>query len=157
MRALRAQSAGAPIPLHRTMNSSCPVYTGHPGGSTCQSSNGQNPTATMTWQGAPDCPVCTGLSGAPSNRELPATATFGGWGYKYPNHPTIHCHPSFPTSQPLTRARHSNLDTYKEIKSSPIPLKPLVTSERDLQCSFELLRLDRILSFSLALVINTQL
>jgi hypothetical protein len=32
-----------------------------------------------------------------------------------------------------------------------------VTSERDLPCSFELLRLDRILSFSCALVINTQL
>jgi hypothetical protein len=35
-----------------------------------RSSNGQNPTAVMTWQGAPDCPVCTGLSGAPSNRQL---------------------------------------------------------------------------------------
>jgi hypothetical protein len=69
MRALRAQASGAPIPVHRTMNSSCPVYTGHPGGPTVRSSNGQNPTATMTWQGAPDCPVCTGLSGAPSNRQ----------------------------------------------------------------------------------------
>ena len=47
-------------------------------------SNGSDDVA-----GAPDCPVCTGLSGAPSNRELPATATFGGWGYKYPNHPTF--------------------------------------------------------------------
>jgi hypothetical protein len=28
-----------------------------------RSSNGQNPTAVMTWQGAPDYPVCTGLSG----------------------------------------------------------------------------------------------
>jgi hypothetical protein len=73
MRASGAQSSGAPILVHRTMNSSCPVYTGHPGGSTSQSSNGQNPTAMSTWQGAPDCPVCTGLSGAPSRRELPAT------------------------------------------------------------------------------------
>jgi hypothetical protein len=32
-----------------------------------------------------------------------------------------------------------------------------VTRESDLPCSFELLRLDRILSFSFALVINTQL
>ena len=24
------------------------------------------------------------------------TATFGGWGYKYPNHPTIHCIQVFP-------------------------------------------------------------
>jgi hypothetical protein len=36
-----------------------------------RSSNGQNPTAVMTWQGAPDCPVCTGLSGVPSNRQPP--------------------------------------------------------------------------------------
>jgi hypothetical protein len=28
----------------------------------------------------------TGLSGAPCNSSLPTT-TFGGWGYKYPNHP----------------------------------------------------------------------
>ena len=157
MRAQRAQTSGTPMLVHRTSNSTCPVCTGHPGGPTSQKLQRSNPTAVMTWQGAPDCPVCTGLSGAPSNRELPATATFGGWGYKYPNHPTIHCHPSFPTSQPLTRARHSILDTYKEIKSSPIPLKPLVTSERDLPCSFELLRLDRFLSFSLVLVIKTQL
>jgi hypothetical protein len=36
-----------------------------------RSSNGQNPTTVMTWQGAPDCPVCTGLSGVPSNRQPP--------------------------------------------------------------------------------------
>jgi hypothetical protein len=36
-----------------------------------RSSNGQNPTAVMTWQGAPDCPVCTGLSGVPSCRQPP--------------------------------------------------------------------------------------
>jgi hypothetical protein len=31
---------------------------------------------------------CTGLSSAPCDSSLP-TATFGGWGYKYPNHPTF--------------------------------------------------------------------
>jgi hypothetical protein len=36
-----------------------------------RSSNGQNPTAVMTWQGHRTCPVCTGLSGAPSNRQAP--------------------------------------------------------------------------------------
>jgi hypothetical protein len=62
-----------------------------------RSSNGRNPTELVTWLGhrtvrcAPDCPVCTGLSGAPSNRPPPPTVMFGGWGYKYPNHPTIHC------------------------------------------------------------------
>jgi hypothetical protein len=34
--------------------------------------------------GAPDCPVRHATDSLP-------TATFGGWGYKYPNHPTIHC------------------------------------------------------------------
>jgi hypothetical protein len=33
-----------------------------------RSSNGQNPTAVMTWRGHRTCPVCTGLSGAPSSR-----------------------------------------------------------------------------------------
>ena len=36
MRASGAQSSGAPIPAHRTMNRSCPVCTGHPGGPTSQ-------------------------------------------------------------------------------------------------------------------------
>ena len=121
-----------------------------------RSSNGQNPTAVMTWQGAPDCPVCTGLSGAPSNRELPATATFGGWGYKYPNHPTIHCIQVFHFST-TTRALAFNSRHTKEIKSSPIPHKALVTSESDLPCSFELLRLDCFFSFSLVLEITTPL
>jgi hypothetical protein len=34
--------------------------------------------------GAPDCLVRHATDSLP-------TATFGGWGYKYPNHPTIHC------------------------------------------------------------------
>jgi hypothetical protein len=39
--------------------------------------------------GAPDSVQWrTGLSGAPCDSSLP-TATFGGWGYKYPNHPTF--------------------------------------------------------------------
>jgi hypothetical protein len=36
-----------------------------------RSSNGQNPSAAMTWQGHRTCPVCTGLSGAPSSRQAP--------------------------------------------------------------------------------------
>src|SRR5688572_30717593 len=79
MRAQRAQKSESPIP----------VCTGHPGGPTSQKlqrleSNGSDDVA-----GAPDCPVCTGLSGAPSSRRLQPTVTFGGWGYKYPNHPTF--------------------------------------------------------------------
>jgi hypothetical protein len=55
--------------------------------------------------GAPDCPVHH------------ATAAFqrplcGGWGYKYPNHPTFMAS-KFSTFQLLTRAKHSIQDTPK--------------------------------------------
>jgi hypothetical protein len=43
------------------------------------------------------------------------------------------------------------------IKSSPNSTKALVTSESDLLCFFELLRLDHLLSFSFFLEINTHL
>jgi hypothetical protein len=68
--------------------------------------------------GAPDSVRWrTGLSGAPCDSTLP-TATFGGWGYKYPNHPTFNGI-QVSTLLHLTRAiafisRHT-----KEIKSSP--------------------------------------
>jgi hypothetical protein len=97
MRALRAQKSGAPILAHRTMNRRCPVCTGHPGGPTSQKpqrseSNGSDDVAGApdmsgvhrTVRCAPDCPVRHRTDSLP-------TATFGGWGYKYPNHPTIHC------------------------------------------------------------------
>src|SRR5690242_5926735 len=69
MHALRAQKAGAPIPAHRTMNRSCPVCTGHPGGPTSQKLQRSESNGSDDVAGAPDCPVCTGLSGAPSNRQ----------------------------------------------------------------------------------------
>jgi hypothetical protein len=90
MRARSAQKSGTPILAHRTLNSTCPVCTGHPGGPRSQNSNGRNPTALVTWLVHRTCPVCTGLSGAPYDRQPPPTVMFGGWGYKYPNHPTIH-------------------------------------------------------------------
>jgi hypothetical protein len=80
-------------------------------------SNGQNPTAVMMWQGhrtvrcAPDCPVRHRADNLP-------TATFGGWGYKYPNHPTIHCIQVFHFST-TTRALAFNSRHTKEIKFSP--------------------------------------
>jgi hypothetical protein len=49
------------------------------------------PNGRLTWLahrtmsgGAPDCPVRHATDSLP-------TATFGGWGYKYPNHPTFNC------------------------------------------------------------------
>ena len=73
-----------------------------------------------------------------------------------PNHPTFKTS-KFLHFQPLTRALAFNSRHTQVIKSSPNSTKALVTSESDLPCSFELLRLDRFLSFSCALVINTQL
>ena len=153
MRAQRAQTSGLPIPVHRTSNSACPVCTGHPGGPTSQKLQRSESNGSDDVAGAPDCPVCTGLSGAPSSRRLQPTVKFGGWGYKYPNHPTIHCIQVFHFST-TTRALAFNSRHTKEIKSSPIPHKALVTSESDLPCSFELLRLDCFFSFSLVLEIT---
>ena len=96
MRAQRAQTSDMPIPVHRTSNSTCPVCTGHPGGPTSQKLQRSESNGSDDVAGAPDCPVCTGLSGAPSSRRLQPTVKFGGWGYKYPNHPTIHCIQVFP-------------------------------------------------------------
>jgi hypothetical protein len=77
---------------HRTVNSDCPVHhrtvrctTGLSGGPEVRSSNDR-----VTWLahrtvsgGAPDCPVCH-TTAASTN------GSFGGWGYKYPQPPTIH-------------------------------------------------------------------
>jgi hypothetical protein len=111
MRARGAQTSGTPILAHRTWNSTCPVCTGHPGGPRSQKLQRSESNGIGDVAGAPD------MSGAPSNRQPPPTVKFGGWGYKYPNHPHIEAS-KFSTSQPLTRARHSILDTPK--RSNPL-------------------------------------
>jgi hypothetical protein len=68
--------------------------------------------------GAPDSVRWrTGLSGAPCDSTLPTTI-FGGWGYKYPNHPTFN-DIQVSTLLHLTRAIAFNTRHTKEIKSSP--------------------------------------
>jgi hypothetical protein len=103
---------------HRTLNSACPVHhrtVRCPRRQKLQrlESNGQ-----VTWQahrtvsgGAPDCPVCHATDSLP-------TTTFGGWGYKYPNHPTFIAS-KFSNFTHLTRAITFNTRHTKEIKSSP--------------------------------------
>jgi hypothetical protein len=115
MRAQCAQTSDMPIPVHRTMNSSCPVCTGHPGGPRSQKLQRSEFNGSDDVAGAPDCPVCTGLSGAPSSRRLQPTVKFGGWGYKYPN---IHCIQvfHFPTT---TRALAFN-SRHTPKKSNPL-------------------------------------
>jgi hypothetical protein len=98
--------------------------------------------------GAPDSVRWrTGLSGAPCDSSLHQTASLVVGVINTPNHPTFKSS-KFSTFQPLTRARHSIQDTPKRSNPLPIPHKALVISERDLLCSFELLRLDCFLSHS---------
>jgi hypothetical protein len=111
----------------RTGQSTGPVRctTGQPRGPTCQSSNGRTPPADVA--GAPDCLV------------RHATAAFqrpyfGGWGYKYPNHPTFNCI-QVSNLQHITRAIAFNSRHSKEIKSSPksgITPNQIVTRESDI-------------------------
>jgi hypothetical protein len=75
----------------------------------------------------------TGLSGAPCESSLP-TAIFGGWGYKYPNHPTFNGIQVFHL-QHITRAIAFNSRHSKEIKSSSksgITPNQIVTRESDI-------------------------
>jgi hypothetical protein len=146
----------APILAHQTGNSRCPVCTGHPGGPRSQKLQRSESNGSDDVTGAPDMSgvhrtVRCAIEQTASQRPLLVVGAI--------NTPTTppFIASKFSTSQPLTRARHSILDTYKEIKSSPIPHNALVTRERDLPCSFELLRLDCFFSFSLVLVIKTQL
>jgi hypothetical protein len=117
----RAQEAVTPMPAHRTVNSACPVR--HRTSRRTQKSELQRSISNGTGDvaGAPDCPVCTGLSGVPSNRRLHQRSSLVVGAINTPTTPPFIAS-KFSTSQPLTRARHSILDTPKEIKS-PIPYK----------------------------------
>jgi hypothetical protein len=60
MRARAAQSSGTPLLAHQTMNSTCPVCTGHPGGPRSQKLQRSESNGSDDVAGAPDCPVYTG-------------------------------------------------------------------------------------------------
>jgi hypothetical protein len=103
---------------HWTVYRTCPVHhrtAQRPHKSKLQRSN---PNGLLTWLahrtvsgGAPDCPVHY----ATTHFQRPS---FGGWGYKYPNHPTFNGIQVF-TLLHLTRAIAFNTRHTKEIKSSP--------------------------------------
>jgi hypothetical protein len=80
-----AQTSGTPMLAHQTLYSTCSVR--HRTSRRAQKTELQrsNPNGFGDVAGAPD------MSGAPYDRQPPPTVMFGGWGYKYPNHPTIHC------------------------------------------------------------------
>jgi hypothetical protein len=54
MRARSAQKSGTPILVHRTLNSTCPVCTGHLGGPRRQKLQRSNPNGIGDVAGAPD-------------------------------------------------------------------------------------------------------
>ena len=135
MRGLHAQKSEQAQMAHRTVNRTCPVHHRTVRWPTCQKLQRSNPNGRVTWLahrtvsgGAPDCPV----------RHTTAASTngsFGGWGYKYPQPPTIHCIQVF--------SLHTSYKSYsiqyktqtKEIKSSPksgITPNKLVSRERDI-------------------------
>jgi hypothetical protein len=103
---------------HRTVYRTCSVHhrtAQRPHKSELQRSN---LNGLLTWLahrtvsgGAPDCPV----RHATAHFQRPS---FGGWGYKYPNHPTFNGI-QVSTLLQLTRAIAFNTRHSKEIKSSP--------------------------------------
>jgi hypothetical protein len=117
MRARSAQKSGTRATVHRTIYSTCPVCTGHLGGPRRQRSNGRIPTTLVTWLAHRTCPVYTGLSGAPYDSQPHQTASLVVGAINTPNHPPFIAS-KFSTSQPLTRARHSILNTPK--RSNPL-------------------------------------
>jgi hypothetical protein len=82
MRARSAQKAGMPMLAHLTVYSTCPVR--HRTSRRAQKSE-------LQWSESNGYGDVAGASGAPYDSQPPPTVMFGGWGYKYPNHPTIQC------------------------------------------------------------------
>jgi hypothetical protein len=129
---LRAQRSEHAQLAHRTVYRTCPVHhrtAQRPHKSELQRSN---PNGWLTWLahrivsgGAPDCPV----RHPTADFQWPH---FGGWGYKYPNHPTFNSIQVYNILH-ITRAIAFNTRHTKEIKSSPkslVPFQSIVTSER---------------------------
>jgi hypothetical protein len=108
----RAQKSGMPILAHRTLYSTCPVR--HRTSRRAQKTVLQrsNPNGFGDVAGAPD------MSGAPYDSQPHQTASLVVGAINTPNHPPFIAS-KFSHFQPLTRVRHSILDTLKEIKSSP--------------------------------------
>jgi hypothetical protein len=84
------EKSGVPILAHRTVNSTCLVCTGHPGRPTSQKLQRSESNGTGDVAGAPDMFGVHRTVQCAIEQTVPPTVKFGGWGYKYPNHPTIH-------------------------------------------------------------------
>jgi hypothetical protein len=98
-----AQKSGTREKAHRTVYRTCPVHHRTARRAHKTELQRSNPNGLLTWLthrtvsgGAPDCPVRH--AAAAFQRPL-----CGGWGYKYPNHPTFIGIQVFPILH-LTRA-----------------------------------------------------
>jgi hypothetical protein len=116
---------------HRTVYSDCPVHHRTVRWPRRQKLQQSNPNGRVTWLahwtvsgGASDCSVHHATDSLP-------TTTFGGWGYKYPQPPHIHCIQVFRLPTPYKS--YSITNTPK--RSNPLPSpktipNQLVTSVR---------------------------
>jgi hypothetical protein len=142
----RTQRAGTPMLAHRTLHSTCPVR--HRTSRRAQKSELQRSISNGTCDvaGAPDCPVCTRLSGAPSNRQPSQRSCLVVGAINTPTTPPFMVS-KFSISQLLQELLHSILDTPKRSNPLHIPHNALVTSERDLLVFFRALALGLLPSF----------
>jgi hypothetical protein len=102
-RARRSQACASRRTGHSTVHVRC--ATGHLGGPSSQSSNGRNPIGRVTWLAHRTCPVCTGLSGAPCDRQPSPTARF--WLVAINTTPTGH----FKVGEPKQHSKSSSWHT----------------------------------------------
>jgi hypothetical protein len=121
---LRAQKSEQRQKAHRTVNSDCPVHHRTVRWLICQKLQRSEPNALVTWLahrkvsgGAPDCPVRHAT-------EALTNGHFGGWGYKYPQPPTIHCIQVFSLQTSYKSSRlHSKTQTKR---SNPLPSPKII-------------------------------
>jgi hypothetical protein len=109
---------------HRTVNSDCPVHHRTVRWPTCQKLQRSEPNGRVTWLthrtvsgGTPDCPVRHAT-------EALTNGHFGGWGYKYPQPPTIQCIQVFSHQTPYKSSRlHSKTQSKR---SNPLPSPKII-------------------------------
>jgi hypothetical protein len=87
----RAQKSGVPILAHQTLYRTCPVR--HRTSRRAQKSELQRsePNDLGDVAGAPDMSGVHRTVRCTMRQTAPPNGWFGGWGYKYPQPPTIHC------------------------------------------------------------------
>jgi hypothetical protein len=145
VRACARRSQSRREKANRTVYRTCPVHHRTVRWPRCQKLQRSNRNGRVTWLahrtvsgGALDCLV----------RHTTASSTngsFGGWGYKYPQPPTIHCIQVFSLHTSYKSYNIQYKTQTKEIKSSPksgITPNKLVTRERNICVHLSFLRLD---------------